>query len=64
MAFEYSPAVPNTACGCPLIDLTGEVIGIAIGGPDDRNGWAIPGDSIRRLVDEAKAGRLSQWPSR
>ena len=58
IAFQYTQSVPNTACGSPLIDLNGNVIGITVGGPEDRAGWAIPRDAIRKLMAEAKAGRL------
>lgn len=63
VALEYSLSVPNTGCGSPLIDLNGDVIGITIGGPEDRVGYAIPRDSVLKLLQDAKAGKLQPWPA-
>ncbi|MEI8020095.1 MAG: trypsin-like peptidase domain-containing protein [Schlesneria sp.] len=61
IAMEYSPPVTVFATGGPLIDLTGKVIAVTIGGADDRDGWAIPAEEVKRIVVDAIEGRLSPW---
>lgn len=60
---EYSPPVRNVECGGPLVDLSGGAIGITIGRTAHHAGWAIPAAEIRRIVNDAKAGRLTRWVS-
>ncbi len=63
IAMVYSPSITVFAVGGPLIDLTGKVIAVTIGGADDRDGWAIPAEAVKRIVNDAVAGRLSRWPA-
>jgi len=61
VALEYSPPVGIDQCGGPLVDLKGQVMGITVGSSAPHAGWAIPANSVRRLVADAKAGKLGQW---
>jgi S1-C subfamily serine protease len=64
IALEYSPPVRTTECGGPLVDLSGRVVGITVGRANTHAGWAIPADSVRRVLEDAKAGKLMAWPAR
>ncbi len=63
IALEYSPPVRTTECGGPLIDLSGRLVGVTVGRANGHAGWAIPADSVRRVLDDAKAGKLLVWPA-
>ncbi len=64
IALEYSPPVRTTECGGPLIDLSGRLVGVTVGRANGHAGWAIPADSVRRVLDDAKAGKLLVWSAR
>ena len=63
-ALEYSPPVATTECGGPLVDLSGRVVGVTVGSAAKHAGWAIPAEAVRRVVDDAKRGKLAPWPTR
>jgi S1-C subfamily serine protease len=63
-ALEYSPPVRTTASGGPLVDLSGRVVAVTVGRTSIHAGWAIPAGSVRKIVGDAKAGKLSTWPVR
>jgi S1-C subfamily serine protease len=64
IALVYSPPVRTTECGGPLVDLSGRVVGVTVGRIANATGWAIPADSVRAIVYDAKTGKLSSWPVR
>ena len=59
IALEYSPPVETTECGGPIIDLSGRVVGITVGQSNPANGWAIPANSVQRIINAAKGGKLN-----
>ena len=63
-ALEYSPPVGTTECGGPLVDLSGRVIGVTVGRAAAHAGWAIPAEAVRKIIADAKAGKLAPWPVR
>ncbi len=62
VALEYSPPVGTAECGGPVVDTSGRVVGVTVGQTTDATGWAIPPAEVQRIVDDAKAGKLVQWP--
>jgi S1-C subfamily serine protease len=59
-------AVPfySYECGCPIVDLTGRVIGVTIARPGPHGGMVIPGDCILKVLPDLRAGRLvGNWES-
>jgi len=64
IALEYSPPVRTTECGGPLVDVSGRVVGVTVGRMNTHAGWAIPIESVRKIVADAKIMKLSPWPVR
>jgi hypothetical protein len=61
MALEYSPPAGTSECGGSIIDRSGRVVGITVGQTNPANGWAIPADSVWRIIEDAKRGQLAPW---
>ena len=61
IALEYSPPAGTAECGGPIVDLSGRVVGVTVGQTNSANGWAIPADSVRRIVNNAKGGKIAPW---
>jgi membrane-associated protease RseP (regulator of RpoE activity) len=64
IALEYAPPVGTAACGGPIVDTSGRVVGVTVGQTTDATGWAIPADEVQRIVDDAKEGKLASWIER
>jgi S1-C subfamily serine protease len=64
VALEYSPPVGTAACGGPIVDTAGRVVGVTVGQTTDATGWAIPADEVRKIVNDAKKGILAPWVER
>jgi serine protease Do len=54
IALEYSPPVRTTQCGGPLVDLSGRMVGVTVGRIANATGWAIPANSVQKIVGDAK----------
>jgi S1-C subfamily serine protease len=54
-------AVPfcSYECGGPVVDLTGRAIGVTIARLGPHGGMVIPGDCVRKLLPDLRAGRLA-----
>ena len=53
--FEHAASVMPHECGGPLVDLSGRVVGITIARAGEHGCMAIPGDRVRRLVEDLRS---------
>ena len=61
--FEHDAPTLPWECGAPAVDASGDVLGITAANSNPVSD-ALPGDAIRRVVSEAKAGKLAaHWAS-
>ncbi|MBX9622322.1 MAG: S1C family serine protease [Gemmataceae bacterium] len=49
--------VPPMNCGGPVVDLDGKVLGVCIARAGRVETWVLPGETIKPLVEEMKAGK-------
>jgi serine protease Do len=62
MVFEHDAPVLASECGGPVVDLAGKTLGITIARVGPHGCMAIPGDCIRLLLPDLKAGkRADNW---
>ena len=55
---QHDTEVPPIACGGPLVDLEGKVVGVNIARSGRVESMAIPTATIHEVVAEMKAGKL------
>ncbi|HYE21872.1 MAG TPA: S1C family serine protease [Tepidisphaeraceae bacterium] len=55
--------VKPTDCGGPVVDLDGRVIGLSIARAGRTESYVLPGELVKKAVDEMKAGRVAAGPA-
>ncbi|HSI36962.1 MAG TPA: S1C family serine protease [Tepidisphaeraceae bacterium] len=56
--------VKPTDCGGPVVDLDGRVIGLSIARAGRTESYVLPGELVKKAVDEMKAGRVAAGPEK
>lgn len=56
---QHDTVVRPTDCGGPLVDLDGKVLGLNIARAGRVETWALPGDVVRPILADLKAGKYS-----
>lgn len=57
--FQHDTVIIPSACGGPLVDLEGRVIGINIARAERTESYALPADLIVPLIEPMKSGKLA-----
>ncbi len=58
VAIQHDVPIRPEACGGPLVDLTGRVVGINIAKVNRSESYAIPADEVLKVIKKLKAGKV------